>query len=211
MSQRTKILLALLGLALLLALWKQFGPKAPPPSPTKVRAGATGEGATSRGRSRGGQAAGAEIKDASQLAELRLGDLDTTPPGFSKSRNPFAFWVAPPPPPPPPPPGPTAADLAAKAAAAEAYQRAQAEQRAIEKATPKPPAITFAYVGSFGPPSRRIAVLSDGASTYNAMVGEVIAGKFRLEAIGFESIDIGYVDFPDLPAVQLPVGEEGGS
>lgn len=211
MNQRTKILLALLGLALLLMLWKQFGPKAPPPSPAKALAGAGGEGAGARGRSRGGRAAGAEIKDASQLAELRIGDLDVTPPGFTKSRNPFAFWVAPTPPPPPPPPGPTAAEIAEKERLAREAREKLATQRAEQEAIPKPPAITFAYVGSFGPPSRRIAVLSDGTSTYNAMVGEVIAGKFRLEAIGFESIDIGFVDFPDLPAVQLPVGEEGGS
>lgn len=212
MTQRAKVLLACLGVTLLVVLWKNFGPS-PEPAAAGV-AGAPAEvgakAAAPRGRTRAQRTGETEVKDVAALAELRLADLDASPPSFTVGRNPFAFVAPPPPPPPPPPKGPTPEQLAAKAAAIAA-QQALAEQRALEDAIPKPPAITFAYVGSFGPANRRIAVLSDGTNTYNAMVGDVIEGKFRLEAIGFESIDIGFVDFPNLPAAQLPVGEEGGS
>lgn len=211
MSPRRKLLLGVLGVAAVIFLWSQLRPQDEVPtaavSPLDKRTGSTTAsrtGSRSRGRSGGRRDAPA----VTTVSELRLADLEPATGGFHAGRNPFAFVAAPLPPPPPPPPPPTKEQIAARLAAEEAAQRAAAVA-AVEAAKPKPPRITFSYLGSFGPPARRIAVLSQGETTYNAMVGDVIEGKFRLVAIGFESVEIGFVDFPNQPPAQLPVGEKG--
>jgi hypothetical protein len=82
-------------------------------------------------------------------------------------------------------------------------------QQQVEAAKPKPPPFTMSYLGSFGPPSRRIAVFSDGKTIYNALKGEVLAGKFIVAEIGYESVDIRFVGFPDWPPQRLAVGPGG--
>lgn len=213
MTTRTKQLLVLLVAAVLGLVWSQSR-REEPAAERSARAvgGAPAAGAAARPRNGGRSArrSATEPAPVTEVTELRLADLEAGTSGFRTSRNPFDYVKPPPPPPPPAPKGPTPAELAAQRAAAEAARQAAllAAQNA-EPPAPKPPAITFRYLGSFGPPKRRIAVLSDGEATYNAMVGDVIEGKFRLVAIGYESVDIGFVDFPNLPPEQLPVGEEG--
>lgn len=70
---------------------------------------------------------------------------------------------------------------------------------------PQPPRIDFTYMGSFGPAGSRIAVFTDSETIYNAMVGEVIKDVFLLANIGFESVDIAFVGFPDAEAQRLAV------
>jgi len=49
-------------------------------------------------------------------------------------------------------------------------------------------------------------VFSDGKVIHNAMAGEVLDGEFIVDRIGFESVDIKYVDFPEVPALRKAVG-----
>ena len=88
----------------------------------------------------------------------------------------------------------------------EAAERARLA--AIEAAKPKPPSIELVYLGSFGPGQRKIAVFADkkGENIYNAAVGETIEGKFIVHQIGFESVDLAFVGFPDVPPHRLAVG-----
>jgi hypothetical protein len=58
------------------------------------------------------------------------------------------------------------------------------------------PALTLEYLGSFGPREKRIAVLSDGKRTFNALAGDVIDGRFIVERIGYESVEIRRVGIP---------------
>ncbi len=71
---------------------------------------------------------------------------------------------------------------------------------------PQPPAIDFNYLGSFGPPERRIAVFVKGDEIYNALAGDVLMERFIVDKIGFESADIGFVGFPDAPEARLQAG-----
>jgi len=71
---------------------------------------------------------------------------------------------------------------------------------------PQPPPIRFRYLGSFGRPDHKVAVFADDETIYNAMVGEILDGKFKVREIGFESVEMEFVDFPDLPPRRLPVG-----
>ena len=66
---------------------------------------------------------------------------------------------------------------------------------------------SFSYLGSFGPREGRIGVLTDAqGGLYNVRVGDEVGDVVRVANIGYESIDLRYLDFPDLPAVRLEVG-----
>ncbi|KAB2963045.1 MAG: hypothetical protein F9K16_07595 [Thermoanaerobaculia bacterium] len=67
--------------------------------------------------------------------------------------------------------------------------------------------MTLRYLGSFGPRSARIAVFAGGAegSVLNARQGAILEGKFIVDRIGYESVDLKFVDFPDVPARRLGI------
>jgi hypothetical protein len=151
---------------------------------------------------------GGDVREAVlTVVPLRLFDLGRTPPGFTTGRDPWRF-VEPPPPPPPQPHRPSKAEL-------EAMQRAEAERlrlaaeaarlAAIEAARPKPPPFTWSYLGSFGPASQRIAVFTDGQKVWNAHEGDKLEGKFIVAKIGYESVDVGFVGFPNENPLRVPV------
>ncbi|HKH48614.1 MAG TPA: hypothetical protein VKM72_28450, partial [Thermoanaerobaculia bacterium] len=113
------------------------------------------------------------------------------------------------PPAPPPPAPPSEAEMEARRRAEEEAARLRTEmleQQQAELAKPKPPPFTLSYLGNFGPPSRRLAVFSDGKTIYNAQEGDVLAGQFIVADIGYESVDIRFVGFPDWPPQRLAVG-----
>ena len=129
--------------------------------------------------------------EAVKLAEALKLDLDALAANEGEieiGRDPFRFAAPPPPPPPPPrpappPPAPPPPPLG-----------------------PQPPPVDVTFLGSFGPPQRRIAVFTDGKTIYNALRGEVLSGKFVVHAIGYESVDLTFVGFPEVPPERLAVG-----
>jgi hypothetical protein len=214
------VLLGLLAALLLIVAWVYLAPSggtAPPPSMNRAAGAGDGEAgsAAAAPRSLPGAAAAnavaggvAGAKDSSQtVLPLRLAALDNMPHSFTAGRDPWRF-VEPPPPPPPVPRQPTAAELRALQEAEAARQRLLAQQQAAaaaEAAKPKPAPFTWTYLGSFGPARLRIAVFTDGQKVWNAREGEVLEGKFVVAQIGFESVDIRFVGFPDWPAERLAV------
>ena len=213
---RQKVLLGALGVLLLILAWVYLVPgddDAAPPRAVARSAGAIDSDAgmaaePALARPRIGGFAVVSASDAAQSVEpLRLAALSRTPPGFTTGRDPWRF-VEPPPPPPPKPRVPTAAELKAMREAEEARLRQLAEQarlKAIDDATPKPPPFTWSYLGNFGPSSQRIAVFTDGKRVWNARQGETLENKFIVAQIGYESVDIRFVGFPDVPAARLAV------
>jgi hypothetical protein len=135
---------------------------------------------------------------------LDLTALEREPRDLTFGRDPFRYGPAPPPPPPPPP---TREELERRRREEEERLARLAEERRLA-AIPKPPPVTLTYLGSFGPKSRRIAVFADesGENLYNARTGEVLEGKFIVDRIGYESVDLKFVGFPDEPARRLPIG-----
>jgi hypothetical protein len=130
-------------------------------------------------------AAGIQLAEA---VELDLEALESGSVAIEIGRDPFRFAAPPPPPPPPPaprppPPPPPPPPLG-----------------------PQPPPVDVTFLGSFGPPQRRIAVFTDGKVIYNAERGDTLSGKFVVYAIGFESVDLTFVGFPDVPPERLAVG-----
>lgn len=129
-----------------------------------------------------------------ELASLDLTALENKPGEFRIGRDPFRFHsVAPPAPPPreaPPPPPP----------------RPRPRPQPAAPSTPQPPPVDVVYLGSFGPDRGRIAVFTDGSDLYNARIGDVVKTDFVVEAIGYESADLRFVNFPEAPAARLPAG-----
>jgi hypothetical protein len=154
------------------------------------------EGAAARSRS---TRVSHTARPGDRVEVLKMASLDHVTTDDKVGRDPWRF-VDPPPPPPPPKPlvrVPTPAELEAQRRAAElAAERAR--QVALEAAKPRPPEFTMEYLGNFGPPNRKIAVFSSGKQTINAMEGEVLEKDFIVAHIGYESVDIKYVKFPEV-------------
>jgi len=204
MSSRTKMLLGVLAALILLSGWYLL-----PDSDSGVSAGTEGAppgvaGATPR------RAVAADAKKPVEyVEELRMADLVGQAKSFTPGRDPFRFFVPPPPPQPTPKP-PTQAELDRIREAQERAAKAQADMLAAQRAAdaiPKPAPFTMSYLGSFGPPERRLAVFTDGKTIYNAQEGEVLGQKFIVAHIGYESVDIQFVGFPNWPALRLAVGK----
>jgi len=213
MDSRTKLLLGLLAFVGLFAVWTWIGPGGGDgAAPSSGGAAYDEDGAPVARSVPGARRAPAAKGPVDHVEELRVAALTVRPRGYTPGRDPWRFVDPPPPPPPPPPAPPSAAELEAQRRAAEEAARLRAQmlaQQQTEAAKPKPPPFTMSYLGNFGPPNRRLAVFSDGKTIYNAQKGEVLAGKFIVAEIGYESVDIRFVGFPDWPPQRLAVGPGG--
>lgn len=74
-----------------------------------------------------------------------------------------------------------------------------------EPPLPHPDDFTLRYLGRFGPPEKQIAVFTDGRRILNRQEGEVLDGRFIVSRIGYESVDIRFVGFPEAPARHVGV------
>lgn len=183
LQPRERTLLWVLGIALLIGAWRYLWM---PSRSSDLERVLRGEERASTGLAE------------REVEELHLAELDATASEFHPGRDPWRFGrreapvrpeprpPAPPPPTPPPPPAETVASN--------------------EPPKPKPPPVDVVYLGSFGPALRKIAVFSDDEGIYNVPSGDTLKGKFRVETIGFESVDLAFIGFPDVPPKRLPVG-----
>ncbi|HEX4960301.1 MAG TPA: hypothetical protein VF173_05650 [Thermoanaerobaculia bacterium] len=141
-----------------------------------------------------------------RVAVLKMASLDHVPSEEKVGRDPWRYVD--PPPPKPVIHVPSADELRRmeeeRRRAAEAAAAAAAEAARIA-AIPKPPEFTMEYLGNFGPVNKKIAVFSNGKQTVNALEGDVIEKKFIVAHIGYESVDIKYVDFPNVAPKRLGV------
>ncbi|HKI05370.1 MAG TPA: hypothetical protein VKK31_25545 [Thermoanaerobaculia bacterium] len=211
---RQRNLLIVLGVLLLIVGWMYLGPllglggddEAMAPVATERRSSIDDEGGPSTARSRDrSETKGARPGD--RVAVLRMADLDRAPRPLKIGRDPWRFVDPPPPPAPPPAPPPPPLSAEELRRIEEARRRAEEAARlaAIEAAKPRPAEFTMEYLGYFGPPDRKVAVFSNGKTTRNALEGQVLDNKFIVARIGYESVDIGFVGFPDWPVKRLGV------
>ena len=136
---------------------------------------------------------GESLPDAPEGQVVDLAALAPEVRNYKVERDPFRFGEIPRPPtrtPSPPKPKP------------------------VENPTPPPPpppsgpvlpTLELSYLGRFGPERRPIAVLTDGESIINVREGDAVNEDFRLLSINLESVDLGYINFPDEPAARLGV------
>jgi hypothetical protein len=203
-SPRQAILLVALAVLLVLAVvrWRPGGAPPKPASPSvavQIRATPVvpGEDAAAsratRGRAREREVRPEEVQviaeDDFKVRPSREGtdtvrDLFGVPSEPTKKPPPTPFPPPPPPgdarfigPLPPPPPTPT----------------------------PRPPDVTFKFVGTFGPKGHPIAVIQEGDKVYNVREGDVLFDKFVLRSVGYESIDVGFVGYPEAKPTRIGI------
>jgi len=201
-DQRQKVLFGVLLVLMLVAVWRQFGPR------ITAGSGSSESGNRSQAAERGTVRS---VVDSPGVVELHLEDLEKVAGRFRPGRDPFRFGEAR-----TLEAEPTededdeAAREAERAAAAqEALRRAMEAQRRQEAAAsgrPVLPDFDLKFLGSFGSRQKRLAVFSDGAEIFNALEGGVLKGHFVIRQIGLESVDVGYLDYPDEPAIRLAAG-----
>jgi hypothetical protein len=196
MTKRAKEVALLGGLAVLfLLLVLRAKPAAPPPE-APVRAPRSIDADASTGRSFGrGRREAPVSPDA--IPDIDVGAFSKNgPPPADVSRDLFRFKEPPPPPPPPPkpqyiPPG---------------------DARFVgplppppPPPPPQPPAIGFQFTGTFGPPKEPIAAIVDADRLVLVRQGDVVDGKFIIRRVGYESLDVGFVGFPESEVRRIPI------
>ena len=161
---------------------------------------------------------------------LHIELLDPQSGSYKSTRNLFTFKEPPPPPPPPPvkvpppPPDqdhdgipdfrdncPTVYNPDQKDSDGNGIGDAcdpgyQAWLKVQPPPKPVPPQLTLKYIGTFGPAGNPIATFNGNGQIVNVRVGETFDGKFILLSIGIESVEIGYVGFPDVKT-RVPLGQ----
>ena len=187
MASREKKLLAALGVVVALVL--------------VVRA-TGGDG----GADVGGQPSAARrdgVREASavrEVVELDTAALQPNSGEYEVGRDPFRYGALPTPPPPPPappppPPRPQPAPVIEPPVAP------------MPPPPPPPPSMDhLRFLGTFGPQRTRIAVIVSGDEIYNVREGAVIEGKFIVQEIGYESVAIAFVGFPEAAPRRLAAG-----
>ena len=147
----------------------------------------------------------ADLRSATiEVVELAPHTLEQPPPEARQARDPWSFGSRPAPeratpevPFPEPEPRPVAPVVPV---------RPKPEPPAPKPLGPRPPAVDIVYLGTLGRDDDPVAVFSDGTEIYNALKGDLVKDLFEVQRIGYESVDLGFVGFPDEPAVRLAIG-----
>lgn len=180
---RRKALLIAFGALLLIGAWRSLQPllRDEEPVPAAARPSSI--------------AGNAGIRPGDRLATLHLASLDRPSPGSATAGRDLWSFVDPP------------ARRQPETATAFPPRSENPPAPVTEPALnpPPQPTVSLKYLGNFGPAGKKIAVLSNGQQIYNALEGDVIDGKYIVARIGYESVDIRFVDFPDLPAQRVGV------
>lgn len=141
-----------------------------------------------------------------EVVELAAHTLDQPPPEGVQARDPWSFGSRPA----PPQAAPEAPVREPEPKPAPVRPAVPAEPRptppAPQPVGPRPPAVDIVYLGTLGREDDPVAVFSDGSEIYNALRGDLIKDQFEVKRIGYESVDLGFVGFPDEPAVRLAIG-----
>jgi hypothetical protein len=209
-SKKQAILLGVLAVVLVLAVvrWRPGG-GAPAPKPSasavsvatpQARGGqsATAADESSPAPSRAARGARTKEIDADGVPILDPDDFKVKAPrdGAEADRDLFDLREPtrkPPPTPYPPPPPPGDARFIGPLPAPGPTP------------TPRPPEVTFKFVGTFGPKGHPIAVIQEGDKVYNVRAGDVLFDKFVLKNVGYESIDIGFVGYPETESRRIGI------
>ena len=75
---------------------------------------------------------------------------------------------------------------------------------------PRPPTFDREYIGNFGPGRLVVAVFRKGDNVEVAIEGSVLDGRpvdFVLKDIGLESVEIGFVGYPEGVTTRGPISE----
>jgi len=186
-SRPNPLLLGLLGIVVVVAAWRYLPSFGGGPGFTRTTAG--------------------DLRStAIDVVALAAYTLDQPPPPSRPTRHPCSLGSRPAPAPPvagpaaAPPPEPERPAIPETPAP-------RAIPETPEPVGPAPPPIDVFYIGSFGRSDNPIAVFIDAdKSIFNALEGDLVKDKFEVQNIGYESVDLLFVGFPDEQPVRLAIG-----
>lgn len=139
-----------------------------------------------------------------EVVELAAHTLDESPPEVTATRDPWSFGSRPAPE--RPVPETTVPEPKPIAVQPVVPVRPAPQPAAPKPIGPRPPAVDIVYLGTMGRDDDPVAVFSDGSEIYNALTGDLVKDRFQVHRIGYESVDLVFVGFPDEPAVRLAIG-----
>ena len=171
-SRRQLWLLAILSLTLIGVLWWRLSPDPVAGPPAAAR---SAQGAAAR---RGSAAAGGLAVEAVHLDALAASRAEPD----EGTRDPFRFNA--PAPPPPRPVAPVAGPAGTPGSLSP-----------LASVPAGPPPMLLKFIGILKPASTApIAVLTDGKNVFYGREGETIEGRYRIEHIGVESVEMAWAD-----------------
>lgn len=181
---RQLTLLAVLGVALIVLLWRApwrtANPAvAPPPAPGQVPA------VVQQARAAGGAGTVKAPTVPSMPVPVNLDKLEPVPDEPGSGRNLFRFGMRPAPPPPPPPPPPPVAPIV----------------QGPPPPPPGPPPIELQLKGIYrqSADTPAVAYLKDPKAPADARMlsgseGQIVDGRYKLVKVGTESVIVSYID-----------------
>lgn len=193
-AKQTALLGVLAILFLLLVL--RARPAGPPPESAAIRTARPVDADAASGRSfgRGRREAPVSPDAIPDIDVSAFSRKDTASPAIA--RDLFRFKEPPPPPPPPPRP----------------VYIAAGDPRFIgplppppPPPKPQPPAIAFQFTGTFGPAKAPVAAIVEQDRLVLVREGDVVDGKFIIRRVGYESLDVGFVGFPESEIRRIPI------
>lgn len=138
----------------------------------------TGEGQAASRRSRGANPVERVLAEL-EVPRLNLQSLRREAATYTPGRDPFRFGAAPKP----------AQPVRQRPKETTKPKRKRRQPAPVPAATPakppapRPPEVTFTYLGSFGPSDRRIAVFVKGDEIFNALAGDVLLKNFIVSTL----------------------------
>jgi len=179
-TRRQAVLLGVLVAVLLVVAWWNFIVPAAPLAPPIAGSAPRGPAGAAR----------APASVPGQVEPLHLARLTTEKPEpEGGERDPFRFGERPAAPP---------------QAQVEQPAMAAAPQPQAPTGPPPPPPITLKFIGLVDTSDqRKIAVLSDGQNVFYGREGEVVEGRYRIERISAESIEMAWADGTGRQVIRL--------
>lgn len=180
-TRRQALLLGVLVAVLLVVVWWNFIVPAAPLAPPIAGVAPRGPAGPVRG----------PASAPRQVEPLHLASLTTEKPEpEGGERDPFRFGER---------PAPAQAHVEQQQPAVAA-----APQPHAPTGPPPPPPITLKFIGLVDTSDRRkIAVLSDGQNVFYGREGEVVEGRYRIERISAESIEMAWADGTGRQVIRL--------
>ncbi len=170
-SRRQVVVLCVLVVALLVVVWRNF--LLPVEPLAGIIAPVTARAPQSVGRARGDLVRQVERVHLNALTAAR-------PEPEGGERDPFSFGERSAPPP---------------TAETEGPSPPTSTRPDVPDGPPPPPPIALKFIGIVDTADKRkIAVLSDGRNVFYGREGETVEGRYRIERIGVESIEMAWVD-----------------
>jgi hypothetical protein len=175
-SRRQVVLLSVLVAALLVIVWWNFIVPPAPLAPPSLTASARNAGPL-RPAAPGVRS---QTSAPGQVESLRLASLTADrPQPEGGERDPFRFGERQAPP----------------RAAGDQPVAAVRPQPPVPTGPPPPPPITLKFIGVVDTADKRkIAVLSDGQNVFYGREGEIVEGRYRIQRISAESIEMAWAD-----------------